>query len=648
MREFWVHNLDVVFFFYGLAFMAAGLLILAQRRDSSQRSIAKTFGWLAAFALVHGCNEWLDMWMLVRGDSAAARILELHLLPISFILLYEFGRSIFALSSRGKWLASRWSTLALSLTCLALMAAAGEEPAVWPRYLLCLPGGLLAAVGICRYLEAHPDIRALPLRRYLLADAMALGLYALLSGVVVPQAAFFPASVLNQSAFLDFFRVPVQVLRALCAAVVAWATWSMLRFLNRETDERLRRETATREQAEAQLLQAQKFEVVGLLAGGLAHDFNNVLTTIVGYNYFLLEGLEPGSPLRSLSLEIRKAADLAASLTRHVLAVTRKQIVQPRVMEPNSVILEMAKMFRRLLDANVKLDIHAQPFLWPVKMDCGQLEQVLINLVVNARDAMPHGGRLTIATSNQTVREGGGPEAGLALAPGQYVCLEVRDTGQGMDESTRARLFEPFFTTKAAGCGTGLGLSTVKNIVRDYHGGIAVESAPGRGSAFRVYLPCAEGGAEALLPGEVRKTGVEGHEAILVVEDNAALRSLIKRMLREKGYRVFTAATGKEARLLCRQLREHLDLLLCDLILPDCHGTEVAKELRDARSGIKVAYMSGYPGGVLSSTLSFAEGVFIEKPFSPETLLDCLRRLLDSKKAEAPVQAAPLPSTEPS
>jgi signal transduction histidine kinase/CheY-like chemotaxis protein len=643
MRGFWLHNLDVVYLFHGLAFVVAGLFIFAQRRDSSQRGIASISGWLAAFALVHGVNEWLDMWLIVRGDSAAVRMAGLHLLTLSFIFLFEFGRGAMALSGRAGRLAGRWSTLVLTMTCLLLMATAGDEPAVWPRYLLAWPGGLLAAAGIGLYLRENPDIRTSPLRRYLLADAAALGLYAALSGVIVPRADFFPASVINQDAFLDIFSVPVQVFRSLCGVTVAWATWSMLRFFNQEANERLRRETATREQAEARLLQAQKLEAVGLLAGGLAHDFNNVLTTIVGYNYFLLEGLEPGSPLRGLSLEIRKAADLAASLTRHVLAVTRRQVVQPRVMDANSVIHEMAKMFRRLLGVDIKLDVHAHVDLWFVRMDCGHLEQILMNLVVNARDAMPHGGRLVISTRNQTVREGVRWDGGLSLAPGQYVCLEVRDTGLGMDERVRARIFEPFFTTKEAGRGTGLGLSMVKSIVRDYGGGISAESAPGRGAVFRVCLPRAEGGVEALLPGEVRKTGGEGHETLLVVEDNAALRSLIKKILRDKGYRVFSAATGKEARLLSRRLKERVGLLLCDLILPDGSGADVAKELRAARPGLRVVYMSGYPGGVLSNELRLEAPAFIEKPFSPEALLDCLRRQLDAKKAEAQAKAPPLP-----
>ena len=647
MRDFWAQNIDVVYFFYGLAFVVAGILIGMQRRELADRGLSRAVALLAAFAGLHGLHEWVDLWELSRGFTPAVSFLGAILLTSSYVFLYDFGRSAYALSRPESRLASRWSTVALSAACLALMSAAGREPEVWPRYLLALPGGLLAAAGLGLNLAQKPGLPTAWPRCCLRADAAALGAYALLAGVVVPAADFFPASVLNEESFFRYCGVPVQVLRSLCAVVMAAATWRMLHSLRREWDERLRRETATREQAETQLLQAQKLQAVGLLAGGLAHDFNNVLTTIVGYNYFLLEGLEPGSPLRSLSLEIRKAADLAASLTRHVLAVTRQQVVQPRVIEPNSVILELAKMFRRLLGANIKLDLHTYPALWPVKMDCGQLEQVLMNLVVNARDAMPHGGRIVIATKNQAVREGGGPEPGLALPPGQYVCLEVRDTGTGMDGRVQARMFEPFFTTKEAGRGTGLGLSTVQSIVRDCRGGIAAESSPGKGSAFRVYLPRAEGGAQALLPGEPRTAGGEGHETILMVEDNPALRSLIKKMLREKGYRVFSAETGEEARRLCRRLKERLDLLLCDLILPDCHGTDLAAELFAARPGIKVTYMSGYPGGVLSSNLRFDGEVLIEKPFSPEALLDCLRRQLNAKKAEALTKAPPLPGLGP-
>jgi len=386
---------------------------------------------------------------------------------------------------------------------------------------------------------------------------------------------------------------------------------------------------------ENQLRQSQKLEAVGLLAGGLAHDFNNVLTSIVGYNYFMLEGLEPGNPLRAFSLEIRRSAQVAAALTRQLLAISRKQIVEPRLMDVNTVLMETTKMFRRLLGENIKLSLETQPSLWPVKIDSGQLEQVILNLVVNARDAMPQGGNLAIATKNLTVGVRGQPDPMIVLPPGQYVCLEVEDTGVGMSAEVRERLFEPFFTTKEAGRGTGLGLATIHGIVKQYGGQIAIQSEPGRGSRFRIYLRRAEGGAEAMLPGEAPRASRGGHETILVVEDNAVLRGLIKKALRDKGYRVFSAGNGHEALSACRIRKENIQLLLTDLVLPDINGTELAVQVAALKPRIKVAYMSGYAGSLQALNGIDRDTVLIEKPFSPETLLSALRRALDAGRVEA-------------
>jgi PAS domain S-box-containing protein len=396
---------------------------------------------------------------------------------------------------------------------------------------------------------------------------------------------------------------------------------------------------------EAQFRQAQKMEAVGLLAGGIAHDFNNVLTTIVGYNYFIMDGLRTDHPLRAFSLEVKRAAEVAASLTRQLLAVTRRQVVRPRVMDLNAVIIETSKLFRRLLGENIKLAVDAQSSLWPVKMDSGQLEQVVLNLVVNARDAMPLGGRLTISTKNATVgkKHGGGLPPGIA--PGQYVCLEVRDTGQGMEPGVKARIFEPFFTTKEVGRGTGLGLSTVQSIVQECRGRVSVESEAGHGSVFRIHLPRAEGGVEALLPGELPKTTRGGNETILVVEDNSTLRALIKRALRQKGYRVFSAGTGEAGVNLCRHVKEYMHLLLSDLVLPDTNGVDLSVRLTAMRPGLKTVFMSGYPDGVMGSVDMSDDAVLIEKPFSPETLLSALRRVLDPAPIDlpglAPAQSRP-------
>jgi len=397
---------------------------------------------------------------------------------------------------------------------------------------------------------------------------------------------------------------------------------------------------------EAQFRQAQKMEAVGLLAGGIAHDFNNVLTTIVGYNYFVLDGLKPEHPLHAFCLEVKRATEVAASLTRQLLAVSRKQVVNPCVIDLNPVVIETCKLFRRLLGENIKLAVETQASLWPVKMDNGQLEQILLNLVVNARDAMPHGGRLFITTKNIGVGENRDGHVPPDVPPGQYACLEVRDTGVGMEANVQAHIFEPFFTTKEAGRGTGLGLCTVQGIVRGYRGGIAVESAAGHGAVFRIYLPRAEGGVEAMLPGESPKLARGGHETILVVEDNSTLRALIKKILRDKGYRVFSAGNGEESLTLCSHVKEHIHLLLSDLVLPDINGMELSVRLAAMRPGLKRVYMSGYPGGVAGSIDMLHEAVLIDKPFSPETLLGALRRVLDADTTELPAATPALPGLQ--
>ncbi|HAM35288.1 MAG TPA: hypothetical protein DEB40_11515 [Elusimicrobia bacterium] len=386
---------------------------------------------------------------------------------------------------------------------------------------------------------------------------------------------------------------------------------------------------------EEQLRRSQKMEAVGLLAGGIAHDFNNVLTTIVGYNYFLLEGLESGHPLRPYSQEIRRSAELAASLTRQFLAVGRTEVVQPRPIDPNSVILAMSKMLRRLVGENIKLYLQPAESVWPVMMDCGQLEQVILNLVVNARDAMPKGGRLTLTTKNITTLEEKNPDPHINLPDGQYMTLEIRDTGVGMSAETKARIFEPFFTTKDPGRGTGLGLATVRGIVKQYEGYISVDSEPDKGTVFRIYLPRVDGGVEALLPGDVNKSTKGGDESIMIVEDNDALRTLIKRALRQKGYRVFASSTAEEALSHFRKHNDRIDLLLTDLVLTDMDGAELAKQFMEMRPGLRVAYMSGYPSSAWSIGALRADSILIEKPFSPDMLLSTLRKLLDANRIEA-------------
>ncbi|MDD5656039.1 MAG: PocR ligand-binding domain-containing protein, partial [Elusimicrobia bacterium] len=398
-------------------------------------------------------------------------------------------------------------------------------------------------------------------------------------------------------------------------------------------NETLRQQIDEKARLIEQLQQTQKMEAVGLLAGGIAHDFNNVVATISGNNYFLLEGLPKGSPLHLYSREIARSADLAASLTRQLLAISRKQVVQPRVLDVNSVLISMSKMLGRLVGKNIRIEIKPHASLWPVKMDSGQLEQIVMNLSINARDAMPKGGALSLATANKLVRAGR-PAAFKDVKPGSYICLEVRDTGVGMDAATQARIFEPFFTTKQAGRGTGLGLAVVQRIVQQYQGHLSVESQPGKGTLFRILIPSAKGGAEAMLPGEAPGGGQSGHESVLVVEDNEAFARIITKTLEQKGYRVFCAGSAKRAAAHFRKSPADVDLLLTDIVMPGMDGTELARRLKAWSPGLRVIYMSGYPGDAMDKVLGTSGAVLLEKPFSPDKLLEAVRRVLDRSQGD--------------
>ena len=397
--------------------------------------------------------------------------------------------------------------------------------------------------------------------------------------------------------------------------------------------ERARTEGVLRE-TEAQLRQAQKMEAVGRLAGGMAHDFNNLLTVIRGYSELFLGRLGTTDDMRKDMEEVKKAADRASGLTRQLLAFSRRQFIAAKVLDLNALVANMDGMLRRLIGEDlVELNAELDASTGAIKADPGQVEQVIMNLVVNARDAMPKGGRLTIETTNVTI----GKEASLdavGVAPGSYVMLAVRDNGHGMDAETRSHLFEPFFTTKEKGKGTGLGLSTVYGIVKQSGGNIIVESAPDRGTTFRIYFPR----VEQELPvqtGAIKATDpARGRETILLVEDEPAVRGLVHETLRLHGYRVLEARHGIEALLTSAKYGEPIHLLLTDVVMPQMSGPEVAEKILTVRPGIKVLYMSGYPdhpvfdkGGVSRQT------GFLPKPFSPHVLAQKVREVLDGVKA---------------
>lgn len=402
--------------------------------------------------------------------------------------------------------------------------------------------------------------------------------------------------------------------------------------------ERELREVAVRHERqglESQLRQSQKMEAIGRLAGGVAHDFNNLLTAIMGYGQLMAMRMKPDDPAHRDAEEILKAATRASLLTRQLLAFSRREVLQPRLLDLNVIVSDMGKMLHRLIGESIDLAIVPGEGLWAVKADPGHMEQVLMNLAVNARDAMPEGGTLTIETSNIDLGEVYVGEH-VAVKPGTYVLLAVSDTGTGMDEETKARIFEPFFTTKSAETGTGLGLSTVYGIVQQWGGAIQVYTELGWGTSLKVYLPRAAGAAETAVRVENVTELPRGSETILLVEDQDAVAAVIRATLHLCGYQVLEAHNGGEALTVLERHDGPVHLLLSDIVMPVMGGSELAARLREVRPETRVLFISGFSERALSAygaqEASFA---FLQKPFMPESLARRVRDVLDATATPA-------------
>ena len=397
-----------------------------------------------------------------------------------------------------------------------------------------------------------------------------------------------------------------------------------------------------RKKLEEQLRHSQKMEAVGRLAGGVAHDFNNLLTVINGYGHMMVEALRPGDRLHSHAEQIVKAGNQAAALTTQLLAFSRRQMIQPKPVDLNHVITNLEKMLRRVIGEDIAFYTLLSPDLAPIKADANQMEQVLINLVANARDAMPRGGALTIATKNITLGEGLRCE-GSDLPPGSYVEMAVSDTGEGMDADTRTHLFEPFFTTKERGKGTGLGLSSVYGSVRQNGGGIVVWSERGSGATFRIYLPQLREPAAVEQPEAPRYGNRRGTETILLVEDEAPLRRMLQESLASAGYRVLEASDGTDAIRKWEKQAASIDLLLTDVVMPLVNGRQLAQRMTAASPRMRVIYMSGYADDVIAYHGILDENTtLVQKPFSPGALLLKVREVLDAGKQQPPVPSRPV------
>jgi PAS domain S-box-containing protein len=383
---------------------------------------------------------------------------------------------------------------------------------------------------------------------------------------------------------------------------------------------------------EDQLRQAQRMEAIGRLAGGIAHDFNNLLTAIQGHAQFLIEALDEESASAQDALEIKRSADRAASLTRQLLAFSRRQEMELSVVDLNGIIADMGALLRRVINEDIMLHTTFEDDLWPVHADPGQIEQVVMNLVVNARDALPSGGTITIRTSNIDIDDELADRK-LDLRPGPYVLLTISDNGIGMDRDTQAHIFEPFFTTKQPGKGTGLGLATVYGIVKQSGGHIWVYSEPGRGTTFKIYLPRVAGTGEVKQRQVKYADAAKPGETVLLIEDEVAVRTLARRVLESRGFKVLDAGTGAAAMQIAQEHDGPIHLMLCDVVLPDMNGREIGERIIALRGETRPLFMSGYTDddAKLQGVIG-ARAPFLEKPFTPDLLTRRVREVLDSEE----------------
>lgn len=629
-----------------IGFLFLGLALFLSTRTNKSRSLQL---WCAASAALASLVGMLTLSEYVfRADLGIDQLLFKDVVQFSYpgrmanITAFNFfiaGLSVLLLAFSEKHV--RFSQTLAAITGLsAVFAIIGYLYGVPLLYgsieytSMALHTGVGFLVGSVSVLFCRPDLGLMSV----LTNSYAGGW---LARRLLPVTALVPALLgavcIHSRLFSSDVRLNIAGL--VVAQIVLFMTlvWTLAFVLNRAESEKAAAQDALA-RSEKLLLQSQRMEAIGLLAGGVAHDFNNLLAVINGYSDLLLERADVPEPDRRSLEQIKQAGNSAASLTRQLLMLSRQQVVEPVVLNINQTVGNLDKMLRRLIKENIEFSFVLDPQLDRVKADPGQIEQIVLNLVVNARDAMPHGGSLRIQTKN--VERVSAPAAPGA-SPSRFVLLEVTDTGTGMDPQTQGHIFEPFFTTKAVGKGTGLGLATVYGIVKQSNGYIEVQSTLGRGSSFQIFLPAEVQAGAVLESGKDNNADpVFSGETVLVVEDAEPLRELICGALSVCGCNVLSAPHGQEALRIVNQQKGVIDLLVTDVIMPGMNGPALAKEVRSLRPEIKILYMTGYSGEFVRSDMLIPGVSFIQKPFAPADLRRKIRKMLADKPALAKKAAA--------
>jgi signal transduction histidine kinase/ActR/RegA family two-component response regulator len=630
----------------GFVFLGVALFLLsgsATRLTSRRMQFGCTA--LAAVAMLLGALTFFEYLFRIdlRIDQLLFRDLSSSVYPgrMAFVTtfnLFVSGLSVclFSLSEKRANLAQALATITGLSGLFAVIGYAygvSAAPGAIHYTAMALPTAVGFLVCSLSILFCHPDRGLMSV----LTNSYPGGW---LVGKLLPVAALAPAALgavcIHSWLFSSDARLSVVCLVAAQIVLFMGLVWILAFVLNRaEAEKAVAQDALAR--SEKLLQQSQKLEAIGLLAGGVAHDFNNLLAVINGYSDLLLERADlPDSDRRSLE-QIKQAGNSAASLTRQLLMLSRQQVVEPVVLNINRTVGNLDKMLRRLIKENIEFSFVLDPLLDSVKADPGQIEQIVLNLVVNARDAMPNGGALRIQTKNV---EKTAAEVGPGVSPGRFVLLEVTDTGTGMDQQTQSHIFEPFFTTKAVGKGTGLGLATVYGIVKQSSGHIEVQSKLGRGSSFQIYLPAEAQASTALEPGKDTSEATFSGETVLVVEDAEPLRALICEALSASGCNILSAPDGQEALRLLNQQKGAIHLLVTDVIMPGINGPALAKQVRELRPDIKILYMTGYSGEFVRSDMLIPGVSFIQKPFTPADLRRKIRKMLAGKPASTKAAAA--------